>query len=58
MSKSGYKVIKYHNANPYEGGGTAYMITDPSVMDVIPNMPKLKPLLWPTAVDAAYTLNK
>ena len=58
LKDSGYKVIKYHNSNPFEGGGDAYMITDPSIIDVIPNTPKLKPLLWPTAVDAAYTLNK
>lgn len=58
LKDSGYKVIKYHNSNPFEGGGDAYMITDPSIIDVIPNTPKLKPLLWPTAVDTAYTLNK
>lgn len=39
LSRNGYKVIKYHNANPFEGGGTAYMITDPSVMDVIQKVP-------------------
>ena len=39
LSNAGYKVIKYHNANPFEGGGTAYMITDPSVMDVIQKVP-------------------
>lgn len=39
LSNAGYKVIKYHNANPFEGGGTAYMITDPSVMDVMQTVP-------------------
>ena len=39
LSRNGYKVIKYHNANPFEGGGTAYMITDSSVMDVIQKVP-------------------
>ena len=39
LSRNGYKVIKYHNANPYEGGGTAYMITDPSVMDIMQKVP-------------------
>lgn len=59
LSRSGYKVIAYNNSNPFEGGGgLSYMITDPSIIDVIQNMPKLKPLMWPTAVDAAYTLNK
>lgn len=33
MSESGYKVVKYNNTNPYEGGGgTSYFITDPSVI--------------------------
>lgn len=33
FSKYGKKVIKYHNENPWEGGGvTSYMITDPSVI--------------------------
>ena len=58
LSNSGYKVIKYHNANPYEGGGTAYMITDPSVMDVMLDMPKLSPLVWPTANIGAYLYNR
>ena len=41
LRSAGYKVIKYHNANPYEGGGgTAYMVTDPSVIDVMQNVPK------------------
>lgn len=31
MSEAGYKVVKYNNTNPYEGGGgTSYFITDPS----------------------------
>lgn len=41
LSKSGYKVLKYNNANPFEGGGgLSYMITDPSVIDVMQNVPK------------------
>lgn len=32
LSKNNKKVIKYNNTNPYEGGGgTSYIITDPSV---------------------------
>lgn len=32
LSNNGYKVIKYNNVNPYEGGGgTSYIITDPKV---------------------------
>lgn len=58
LSNSGYKVIKYHNANPDEGGGTAYMITDPSVMDVMLDMPKLSPLAWPAANVGAYLYNR
>lgn len=41
LSKSGYKVLKYNNANPFEGGGgLSYMITDPSVIDVMQTVPK------------------
>lgn len=40
LSSANYKVIKYHNANSLEGGGTAYMITDPSVIDIIQTVPK------------------
>lgn len=33
MSDSGYKVVKYNNTNPFEGGGgTSYFITNPSVI--------------------------
>lgn len=33
MSEAGYKVVKYNNTNPFEGGGgTSYFITDPSVI--------------------------
>lgn len=40
LSNSGYKVLKYNNANPFEGGGgLSYMITDPSVMDVMQTVP-------------------
>jgi hypothetical protein len=41
-----------------EGGGTAYMITDPSIMDVILDRPKLSPLIWPTLNTGAYLYNK
>ena len=33
LSDNGYKVIKYNNTNPFEGGGgSSYIITDPSVI--------------------------
>jgi len=34
------------------------MITDPSVMDVMLDMPKLSPLGWPTANVGAYLYNR
>lgn len=37
-SKNGKKVIKYHNSNPFEGDGTAYIITDPSVFHYAPKV--------------------
>lgn len=58
LSNSGYKVIKYHNANPYEGGGTAYMITDPSVIDVMEDLPEFKRLILPSGIDASYVYSQ
>lgn len=37
-SKNGKKVIKYHNSNPFEGDGTAYIITNPSVFHYAPKV--------------------
>ena len=38
LSRNGYKVIKYFNNNEVEGAANAFMITDPSIIDVIPDI--------------------
>ena len=58
LSDNGFKVLKYHNANPFELGGDAYMITDPSIIEIIENTPNLKPLLYPGVNSTFYEYNK